>query len=46
MVAVATGLESLRDEDLTTNEQGICAGLERIDGRSRTPEELVQELQG
>jgi len=46
VVAAAAGLETLSAEELTTNVQGICAGLERIDGRARTPEELVQELQG
>ena len=45
-MAAAAGLDTLSAEELSTQAQGICAGLERIDGKARTPEELAQELAG
>ena len=46
LVAAAAGLDTLSAEELSTQVQAICAGLERIDGKARTPEELAQELAG
>ena len=44
MVAAAAGLETYTSEELTGGIKQICEALERLDGKARTPEQVVKEL--
>ena len=44
MVAAAASLDTYSKEELTADIAQICEALERLDGKTRTPETVVEEL--
>lgn len=44
MVATAASLDSYTADELTCDIASICEALERLDGKARTPEDLIKQL--